>query len=90
MPWLIGLDDFATGVVAAVRANVVRPARLATLRAGLQLHEPEREVGAAPTFAALGKLYLRESHQRAEVYQGGWRASEVAHCRMDSAEKPGR
>jgi len=50
---------------------MVRPAGLAALRAGLQLHEPERKVRAAPTFAALGELYLRESHERAEVYQEG-------------------
>ena len=66
---LVGLDDFATGVVAAVWADVVRPSRLAALRARLQLHEAKREVRAAPSFAALGKLYLRKSHERAEVYQ---------------------
>jgi len=66
---LVGLQDFATSVVAAVRADVMRPAGLAALGAWLQLHEAEREVRAAPPFAALRELYLRECHERAEVYQ---------------------
>jgi hypothetical protein len=69
---LFGLQDFATGVVAAVRADVMRPAGLAALGAWLQLHEAESEVGAAPPFAALGELYLRECHERAEFTRIRW------------------
>ena len=60
---LLGLENFPTRVVTAVRADHVRAARLAALRAGLKLHELQRQMGAAPAFPRLGELYLRESHE---------------------------
>jgi hypothetical protein len=56
---LVSLDDLAAGVVAAVRADAVGLPGSATLRAGLELHQPEREVRASPSLAALGELDLR-------------------------------
>jgi hypothetical protein len=68
--FLIGLDDLAAVVVAAVRAHVVRPVGLSAVRARLELDEPGREVRAPTTLAALRKLDLGECHELAEVYQG--------------------
>src|SRR5437867_13124825 len=56
------LQDFAAGVLPAVRADRVRPARVLAVRARLDLDEREREVRAPPTLLRLGQLDLRESH----------------------------
>src|SRR5436190_18651430 len=68
-PTSVGLEDLAAGVVAAVRADVVRAPRLAALRAGRQLDQGQREMGAAAALATLGELYLRQTHERPVVYR---------------------
>jgi hypothetical protein len=55
---LVGLDDLATRVVAAVRTDVVGAVGPSALRAWLERHRAEREVGATPPLAPLGELYL--------------------------------
>jgi len=56
---LVGLDDLATLVEAAVETDVVGPVGPSALRAGLERHRAEREVGATPPLAPLRELYLR-------------------------------
>src|SRR5690349_11962872 len=51
---LLRLDYLSAGIVPAVRADRVRPLRLLAVRAGLDLHEREREVRAPATLLRLG------------------------------------
>src|ERR1700694_865717 len=51
---LVGLDDFAPVVVAAVTADRVRPLRLVALRALDELRTLYRQVGAALALAGMG------------------------------------
>jgi hypothetical protein len=47
-------DDFAAGVVATVAADRVRALRPLAVRAGLDLHQRQREVRAPATFLRFG------------------------------------
>src|SRR5579875_2947352 len=58
----VGLDDLATGVVAAVRADVVRAARMTAARAGIELEPAQRQVRTPPPRAPLRELDLRKCH----------------------------
>src|SRR5579859_941021 len=60
--FLVSLDYFAPGVVAAVGADGVLQARVLALRAGLQVGQVQGQVGAAAPLASLRQLYLRQSH----------------------------
>jgi hypothetical protein len=61
---LVGLDDFAPVVVAAVTTDRVRPLRLVALRALDELHALQRQVGAALTLAGMRIAGLWESHEQ--------------------------
>src|SRR6202035_5356981 len=61
---LVGLDDFAAVVVAAVTADRVRPLRLVALRALDQRGALYRQVGAALALAGVGVSGLGESHEQ--------------------------
>src|SRR5450759_4529530 len=52
--YLRGLDYLAALVEAAVGADRVRPPRLLAVRARLDLHERQRQMGAAASFLGLG------------------------------------
>src|ERR1700693_4109311 len=52
--YLRRLDDLAALVVAAVGADRVWPSRLLAVRARLEHHERQRQVGAAASFLGLG------------------------------------
>src|SRR5439155_3964707 len=74
----VSLQDLASRVVAAVRADRVEPARMPALRAGLQLHERQRKVRPAAALASLGELDLRESHGRCgSLPELGWRPTPL-------------
>lgn len=64
MPRLVGLDDFAPVVVAAVPADRVRPLGLVALRALDQAWALHRQVGAALTLAGMGISGLWKGHER--------------------------
>jgi len=61
---LVGLDDFAPVVVAAVTTYRVRPLRLVALRAFDKVRALQRQVGAAVTLAGMGIARLWESHEQ--------------------------
>src|ERR1700686_2005078 len=61
---LVGLDDFAPVVVAAVTTDRVRPLRLVALRALDEGSTLYRQVGAALALAGMGVSGLRESHEQ--------------------------
>src|SRR5438270_911301 len=61
---LVGLDDFAPVVVAAVTADRVRPLRLVALRALGELRTLYRQVGTALALAGMGISGLWESHEQ--------------------------
>src|ERR1700730_13976895 len=60
---LIRLDDFAAGVVAAIRTDRVLEARTLAVLAGLQVGHVQREMRAPAPLASLRQLYLRKSHE---------------------------
>src|SRR2546423_8915530 len=59
---LVGLDDFAPVVVAAVPADRVRPLGLVALRAFDELHPLYRQVGPTLALAGMGITGLWKSH----------------------------
>src|ERR1700716_2239986 len=59
---LVGLDDFAPVVVAAVTADRVRPLRLGGLRALDERGAPYRQVSAALALTGVGVAGLWKSH----------------------------
>ena len=61
---LVGLDDFAPVVVAAVTADRMRPLRLVALRTLDEPRESQRQVGAALTLAGMSIAGLWESHEQ--------------------------
>jgi len=56
---LIRLDDFAAGVVAAVRTDRVLQPRALALLAGLKVGQVQGEVRAPAPLASFRQLYLR-------------------------------
>src|SRR5437660_2461887 len=64
---LLGLDDFAPVVIAAVAADRVRPLRLVALRALDELRALDRQVGAALTLAGMGVTSLWKGHERSII-----------------------
>src|SRR5437879_2573040 len=60
----VSLQDLASRVVAAVRADRVEPARMPALRGWLKLHQRQRQVRPAAALASLGEFDLGESHGR--------------------------
>ena len=61
---LVGLDDFAPVVVAAVTTDRVRALRLVALRTLDELDTLYRQVGAAIALAGMGVSGLGESHEQ--------------------------
>ena len=61
---LVGLDDFAPVVVAAVPANRVRPPRLVALGALDNRRALHRQVGAALALTGMGVTGLWQSHEQ--------------------------
>ena len=61
---LVGLDDFAPVVVAAVTADRVRPPGLVALGAVDQLRALYRQVGATLALAGMSVAGLWKSHEQ--------------------------
>jgi len=61
---LVGLDDFAAVVIAAVPADGVRPPRLVALRALDHCRAFYRQVGAAFALTGMGVTGLWKSHEQ--------------------------
>ena len=61
---LVGLDDFAPVVVAAVPTDHMRPARLVALGALHHRRALQRQVGTALTLPGMGVAGLWESHEQ--------------------------
>src|SRR3989454_6739541 len=83
---LVGLDDFAPVVVAAVTTDGVRPLGLVALRALDELHALYRQVGAAIALAGMGVPGLWESHEQ-PIIRG--RSSLTAADDLDFSGGPG-
>src|SRR5947209_5504366 len=61
---LVGLDDFAPVVIAAIAADRVRPLRLVALRTLDELWSLQRQLSTSLTLAGMGISRLRQSHRQ--------------------------